>query len=443
MQVITHLNIVPKKFVLSMNKKTQLNETWLKSAIIGTVWASSEIVLGSFLHNLKIPFSGNILTSIGVIILISASYHWKDKGIFWRAGLICALMKTMSPSAVIFGPMIAIFSEAVLLEISVRIFGKTYFGFLIGSILAVSWNFAQKIVNFLIFYGFNIVEIYKSIMKFTEKQLNLHFDTLWIPILILLSGYVIIGIISAIIGIKTGKKLVSQPIEYKNQSYNNQSFINQTNSKNDFNYSITWLISNIILIISSLLLISLTNWKIWGIAIIIIVVIWILKYKRALRQLSRPKFWIFFVVITMLTAIVFTKLQSKSILDAVLIGIEMNFRATVLILGFSVLGTELYNPKIRQFFNKTRFKQLPLALELSAETLPFVISNIPDFKTIIKNPGSVIYQLIAYSEFRFSQIKNEQNLDIKNSTNKISSEVNNISYTSNISEKNDKFDKYK
>jgi hypothetical protein len=352
-------------------------------------------------------------------------------------------MKTMSPSAVIFGPMIAIFSEAVLLEISVRIFGKTYFGFLIGSILAVSWNFAQKIVNFLIFYGFNIVEIYKSIMKFTEKQLNLHFDTLWIPILILLSGYVIIGIISAIIGIKTGKKLVSQPIEYKNQSYNNQSFINQTNSKNDFNYSITWLISNIILIISSLLLISLTNWKIWGIAIIIIVVIWILKYKRALRQLSRPKFWIFFVVITMLTAIVFTKLQSKSILDAVLIGIEMNFRATVLILGFSVLGTELYNPKIRQFFNKTRFKQLPLALELSAETLPFVISNIPDFKTIIKNPGSVIYQLIAYSEFRFSQIKNEQNLDIKNSTNKISSEVNNISYTSNISEKNDKFDKYK
>jgi hypothetical protein len=426
-----------------MNKKTELNETWLKSAIIGTVWASSEIVLGSFLHNLKIPFSGNILTSIGVIILISASYHWKDKGIFWRAGLICALMKTMSPSAVIFGPMIAIFSEAVLLEISVRIFGKTYFGFLIGSILAVSWNFAQKIVNFLIFYGFNIVEIYKSIMKFTEKQLNLHFDTLWIPILILLSGYVIIGIISAIIGIKTGKKLVSQPIEYKNQSYNNQSFINQTNSKNDFNYSITWLISNIILIISSLLLISLTNWKIWGIAIIIIVVIWILKYKRALRQLSRPKFWIFFVVITMLTAIVFTKLQSKSILDAVLIGIEMNFRATVLILGFSVLGTELYNPKIRQFFNKTRFKQLPLALELSAETLPFVISNIPDFKTIIKNPGSVIYQLIAYSEFRFSQIKNEQNLDIKNSTNKISSEVNNISYTSNISEKNDKFDKYK
>ena len=87
------------------------------ASIIGTIWAASEIVLGSFLHNLKVPFSGNILTAIGIIILISVSYIWKEKGLFWRAGLICAIMKTMSPSAVIFGPMIAIFSEAMLLEI--------------------------------------------------------------------------------------------------------------------------------------------------------------------------------------------------------------------------------------------------------------------------------------------------------------------------------------
>ena len=392
-----------------MTNKFQLNEKWLKSSIIGTVWASSEIVLGSFLHNLKIPFSGSILTSIGIIILISVSYIWKDKGIFWRAGMICALMKTMSPSAVIFGPMIAIFSESVLLEISVRILGRNYLGFIIGSILAISWSFAQKILNFLIFYGFNIVELYKSLMKYAEKQLDLQFNTLWMPILILLSVYVFIGFISAIIGIKTGKKLVSQPIEYKPQKYNNQSFLNKSNSKNDFNYSIIWLIVDILLIITSLILISLLDWKIWSATVIAIVIVWILKYKQILRQLSKPVFWIFFVVITMLTAFIFTKLQSKTILDALLIGIEMNFRATVLILGFSVLGKELYNPKIRTFFSKTYFKQLPLALELSTESLPLVIANIPDFKTIVKNPVSVVSQLIAYSEYRFSQLNNEQN----------------------------------
>jgi len=392
-----------------MNNKAQSNEIWIKASIIGTVWASFEIVLGSFLHNLKIPFSGSILTSIGVIILISVSYIWKDKGIFWRAGLICALMKTMSPSAVIFGPMIAIFSESLLLDISIRILGKNYMGYIVASILAVSWSFVQKIINLLIFYGFNIVELYQNIMKFTEKQLNLQFDTLWIPILILLFVYVVVGVISAIIGIKTGKKLISQPIEYKQQQYNYQNFLNKSNSKNDFKYSLIWLTIDIFLIIISLILISIIDWRIWSISIFAIVIIWILKYKRAIRQLSKPKFWIFFVAITMLTAFIFTKIQSKSMFDAVLIGIEMNFRATILIVGFSVLGTELYNPKIRQFFNKTYFKQLSIALELSAESLPMVIANIPDFKTIIKNPVSVVSQLIAYSEFRFSQIKNEQN----------------------------------
>ncbi len=396
-----------------MNNKIQLNETWLKASIIGTVWASSEIVLGSFLHNLQVPFSGSILTSIGIIILISASYVWKENGLFWRAGLICALMKTMSPSAVIFGPMIAIFTESVLLEISVRTLGRNYFGYIIGSILAVSWSFFQKIFNFLIFYGFNIVKLYKNLMKFTEKQLNLQFNTLWIPILILLSVYVLFGLISAIIGVKTGKKLVSQPIKYEPQNYNNLEFLNKSNIKNEFKYSIIWLVVNAFLIAAAIVLISLADWKIWTIAVIAIVTLWIIKYKRALRQLLKPKFWILFVVITMLTAFVFTKLQSKSILEAVLIGVEMNFRAMVLILGFSVLGTELYNPKIRNYFSKTYFKQLPLALELSAESLPLVIANIPDFKTIIKNPVSVISQLVAYSEYRFMQLKNEQNFTQK------------------------------
>jgi len=70
--------------------KPALSEKWIKASIIGTIWAASEIVLGSFLHNLKVPFCGNILTAIGIIILISMSYRWREKGLFWRAGLICA-----------------------------------------------------------------------------------------------------------------------------------------------------------------------------------------------------------------------------------------------------------------------------------------------------------------------------------------------------------------
>ena len=163
--------------------KHRLSERWIKAAIAGTIWAASEIVLGSFLHNLRVPFSGNILTAIGIIILISISYLWTDKGLFWRAGIICALMKTMSPSAIIFGPMIAIFAESVLMDLSVRFLGRTYAGYLVGAMLAMSWNLFQKIANYIIFYGANIIEVYNNILVFAQKQLNTTTNLVWLPVI--------------------------------------------------------------------------------------------------------------------------------------------------------------------------------------------------------------------------------------------------------------------
>jgi nucleoside-triphosphatase THEP1 len=77
----------------------------------------------------------------------------------------------------------------------------------------------------------------------------------------------------------------------------------------------------------------------------------------------------------------------------------------MIIVGFSVLGTELYNPVVRIFFLKTSFKNLPLALELSAESLPLFIANIPDIKTLFRNPVSVFYRVISHAEGRLSEIK--------------------------------------
>jgi nucleoside-triphosphatase THEP1 len=385
----------------------KLNEKWIKASIIGTLWAASEIVLGSFLHNLKIPFSGNILTGIGIIILISISYIWTEKGLFWRAGVICAIMKTISPSAIIFGPMIAIFSESVLLEISVRLLGKTAVGYVLGAMLAMSWNLFQKIANFIIFYGFNIVELYTNLIKFTQKQLDIQTEIVWLPPILLLIIYCTLGFISALIGIRIGRKILKQPADFKYVSITNNSGEKKNEIKPEFNYSMIWLFVNIVLIIGSLVLLNYTSWIVWGSSIIVIVTLWAIRYKRALRQLSKPKFWIFFVLITMLTAFVFTRIisDSNSIRQGLLLGLQMNFRAILIIVGFSVLGTELYNPRIREFFRKTYFKQLPLALELSFESLPSMIANIPEFKTIVKNPVSVFYQIISQADFRLAELK--------------------------------------
>ena len=395
-----------------MDKNYELNEKWIKASILGTIWAAFEIVLGSFLHNFKIPFSSNALTAIGIVILISVSYIWTEKGLFWRAGIICAIMKTMSPSAVIFGPMVAIFSEAALLEVSVRLFGKTIFGFVIGAMLAMSWNLFQKIINFILFYGFNIVDVYANLLKYAQKQLNIHFDLVWMPILGLFGIYCLLGLLSAIIGIRIGRKLTLQSFEYHIDTVINSDNGKQNVQKAEFNYSIYWLIVNVIFMVFPLILLNFTSWNYWGPAIIGIVLIWIFRYKRALNQLSRPRFWIYFALITMVTAFVLTKIESNDFKEGLLTGIQMNFRAVVIILGFSVLGTELYNPKIRAFFRKTSFQQLPLAMELSFESLPSIVSNIPEFKVFIKNPVSIVSQIISQAEFRLEEIRKKSSRKI-------------------------------
>jgi nucleoside-triphosphatase THEP1 len=386
-----------------MNK--ELSEKWIKASVTGTIWAASEIVLGSFLHNLNIPFSGNILTAIGIIILISIGHIWNDRGIFWRAGLICAIMKTMSPSAVIFGPMIAIFSESLLLEASVSLIGRNIAGFCIGAMLAMSWNLFQKIGSFIIYYGSDIIQVYTGLLKMAQKQLNIQTDIVWLPLVLLLILYALFGLISAVIGIRVGRKMLRQPYEGPVKT-ENKAGINKKVTEN-FSYSASWLFLNIILIIFSFFLLSHTEWYIWSSAISGIVIIWSLRYRRAMRRLSKPGFWVFFVVITLITAFVFTKTANNENFwrTGFLTGIQMNFRAMIIITGFAVLGTELYNPAVRNFFINTSFRNLPLSIELSVESLPSFIATIPDFRSLVKDPVSIFHQVLSQASNRFTEIR--------------------------------------
>jgi len=157
----------------------------------------------------------------------------------------------------------------------------------------------------------------------------------------------------------------------------------------------------------TLFLVGRIHFAVWAVMVVVIAIVWAFRYKRALRQIARPRLWIFFVVITMITAFVLTRMQTEpvSTFAAIQTGIEMNLRAIILIMGFTVLGTELYNPVIRTYFGNTYFRQLPLALELSLDSLPAMIANTPDVKTILRNPVTVVHHLIGYAEIRLNEIR--------------------------------------
>lgn len=107
----------------------------------------------------------------GAVCLLVAVYHLRPQpGLIMRAGLICALMKALSPSAIILGPMVAILMESLLLEGMIRLLGANPLGYMIGGTLAVSWSLAHKLASLFIIYGPHLVKLYVKLFQYAASK---------------------------------------------------------------------------------------------------------------------------------------------------------------------------------------------------------------------------------------------------------------------------------
>ena len=182
------------------------NELWLKAAVVGGLWASVEIIIGSFLHNTRIPFAGSILAFFGTVLLIGFYQLWPQRGLIIRAGLITALMKSVSPSALILGPMTGIFMEALLVELFILLLGNNLPAYTISGVFSLSSALFHKIISIIIVYGFNIVTIYVNIINFGLKQIGISAASDWQILTALLAVYFTMGSLAGMLGYLIGKK---------------------------------------------------------------------------------------------------------------------------------------------------------------------------------------------------------------------------------------------
>src|SRR3989338_1925017 len=187
-----------------MNERSQA-ALWRKAAVLGSLWASCEIVLGSFLHNARIPMRGHFMTFIAVALLVAGHRLWPERGLLWRSGLICAALKTISPSAFFFGPMLAISCQSFLLELAVAVAGANPLGYVLGGGLAMTWSLLHKIGRILLFYGPEAAALYGRAWQQARLWLGLSHAGPWIPLLLLGAANFLAGSMAAVIGLKVGE----------------------------------------------------------------------------------------------------------------------------------------------------------------------------------------------------------------------------------------------
>ncbi len=382
---------------------SQTSDVWIKAAVIGSLWASVEIILGSFFHNLRLPFAGTILAFFGNILIIAFHQKWDDKGLILKAGIICALMRSLSITSVILGPMIGVLLEAIFLEYSVRFFGKNLFAYIIGSVLGLLSALIHKIVSILIIYGFDIVKILKNLYYFSLKQLNIHTLKPEILILTIILFYVFVGILAALTGYYTGKKIKSQKKIDIDFSGKNNLFAETKNQK----YSVINLFFVLLFVVVGLLILEITKYYISIPIVSLYIFLLLIKYKNSFRRLRKPVFWIQISIIIFFAALFYNGFNNSGIfnISGFIVGLKMSFRAILIVVSFSVISIELRNPIVKKILYKKGFSQLYMALGLAFSALPSILKTIVKPRNLLKSPIKQIADIVGISDNLLNKYK--------------------------------------
>lgn len=378
----------------------------MKAAVAGGLWAAFEIIIGSFLHNLRIPFAGSILSAFAVMLMVAFHRLWPLKGLIWRAGLICALMKSISPSALILGPMIGILSEAVLIELSIRILGSNKAGYLIGGILGVCSALIHKVVSILILYGTDIIEVYLNIYKFAVRQLGIADADPWLVVFALVGVYVTGGFVAAAIGISIpldGEMLSSNPVP-EEKIRQSSPFTAPGNG-----YSLPLLLLHLISVPVLIILIVKAGLLAGTIIVLAWAVLLIFKYPGVYRRFSKPVLWFQFIVIILIAAFFWERACDYFIcfsIEGLEAGLTMTLRAVVVIMAFSAFSIELRNPVVKAFLEKKGMQNLYLGISVAFSALPFMVAQIPGARSLVRHPRSAIATALLNAQYWLQHFEN-------------------------------------
>ncbi len=374
---------------------------WLKAAVVASYWASFEIIAGSFLHNLRMPLSGTILSFVSVILLVVFASVWKQRGLIWRAGLICALLKSISPSAIILGPMVGIFIEALLLELTTSIFGYNLIAFMAGGALAVFSALLHKVITLLIMYGFDLIRIIEALYRYAVRQIHLEQLGGETVLLILTGIYLAAGIIAACTGYFIGRKIRKQePADSHIHTPGIDSSRQYLTRQGAEKYSVWLLLLNLAAVIGLLYLINL-DLILLAVGLSGLYLLFIgLRYRSSFRHLRKPGFWIQFVLLTLVAALLLNGLTNGVFFskEGLIVGLNMNLRAIIVIVSFSAISTELRNPLIRALTVRSGMAELYQSVNLAFSALPAIIQSFPGLRALVRSPLGSLAGLFIQSQ---------------------------------------------
>jgi len=151
-----------------------------------------EIGMGTLLHIVKMPLAGTFMLLFNLTLYFLARKMIPRTGVIVIVGLITAILKLMYAGADKLMPAVAIFSEAVIVEIISALIRQGRMSALFSGAAANSFTLIFPFLSYMLFGGARSLAVIESLI--TRIQLSLHCQAPFVISLLLLF-YIFTGLI--------------------------------------------------------------------------------------------------------------------------------------------------------------------------------------------------------------------------------------------------------
>ena len=177
-------------------------------AVFAALWGVVEISLGSFLHSIKLPFSGPLIAGLGLMLAITARSFVSNRGSTLFIGVIVMILKMFSIGSIVIGPMVAILMEALIAELVLSLFRTpSRVAYILAGGLGVLWNLAHPFVTGPILFGRDMISVWLDTLDMGSRLFGIPNSAAFVILAILAGIYLIIGGSAGLIAWNVGRSL--------------------------------------------------------------------------------------------------------------------------------------------------------------------------------------------------------------------------------------------
>jgi hypothetical protein len=167
--------------------------------LFGAIWGALEIGLGSYLHVLNIPFTGTVMTGIGITVGLVGRSFVPKRGSVMFIGVVTAMLKAFSLGGIVLNPMIGILMESALAEVGLIFSAKPRrWTFVLAGVLAVSWDFFHPFFTQGILAGRGIFTIYERTIQQGASLLGIDQSAILVILLCLVALRLVVGLATGV-----------------------------------------------------------------------------------------------------------------------------------------------------------------------------------------------------------------------------------------------------